>query len=237
MADLDPFDRKLWAAELNKPHHGNFYANLDFLEKTGLLRDLRKVLEIGAGPGALVGHLTERGHTVIGSDLDPNWVGGWRRDLRLLIASGHQLPFAADAFDLVMSFDVFEHIPNSDAHLREVRRVLRPGGHYLLQTPNKLTNAIIEPVLWARKFGVKHALACFKPPAHCALHTYWQLRSRFENNGFALQYFEIPVVNEHFKEKLTRALGKLGPALLKVCNPDRLPLPLRTNFYVMATPT
>jgi SAM-dependent methyltransferase len=237
MADVDPFDFELWAAEWSKPNWGNFHANLAFLEKTGLLCEPRKVLEIGTGQGMLLGHLREHGHAVIGCDRDVHLVSRWRRDLPLLIASGDQLPFAAEAFDLVASFDVFEHIADSDAHLREVRRVLRPRGHYLLQTPNKLTNAVIEPLLWAQKFGVKHALACFKPPAHCALHTYWQLRSRFENNGFTLQYFEIPVVNDYFKEKLTRALGKLGPMLLKVCNPDRLPLPLRTNFYVMATAT
>ena len=237
MADVDPFDFELWAAEWSKPHWGNFHANVTFLERTGLLGEPHKVLEIGAGQCALLGHLRERGQDVIGCDQDLHLVPRWRRDLRLLIASGDRLPFPADAFDLVLSFDVFEHIPDSDAHLREVRRVLRPGGHYLLQTPNKLTNMLIEPLIWARKLGVKHAFACFKPPAHCALHTYWQLRSRFERHGFTTRYFDIPVVNDYFEKKLNRVVGKLGPILLKACNPDRLPLPLRTNFYVMATAT
>ena len=237
MAGVDPFDFELWAAEWSEPHWGNFHANVTFLERTGLLGEPRKVLEIGAEQCALLGHLKERGQDVIGCDQDLHLVPRWRRDLRLLIASGDRLPFPADAFDLVLSFDVFEHIPDSDAHLREVRRVLRPGGHYLLQTPNKLTNVLIEPLVWARKFGVKYAFACFKPPAHCALHTYWQLRSRLKKHGFTTRYFDIPVVNDYFEEKLNRAVGKLAPILLKACNPDRLPLALRTNFYVMATAT
>ena len=237
MADVDPFDFEQWAAEWSKPNWGNFHANVAFLEKTGLLGEPRRILEVGAGQCTLLGHLRERGQNAIGCDYDLHLVSGWPRDLPLLIAAGDRLPFAADAFDLVLSFDVFEHIPDSDAHLREVRRVLRPGGHYLLQTPNKLTNVIIEPVLWAKKFGLKHSFACFKPPGHCALHTSWQLRARFEHNGFTLRYLDVPVVNEYFRDKLRRAFGKLGPALLKVCNPDRLPLALRTNLYAVATAT
>ena len=65
---------------------------------------------------------------------------------------GTALPYPAATFDILISFDVFEHIPDSDAHLREVRRVLRPGGggggRYLLQTPNKWTNSVFETIRW-----------------------------------------------------------------------------------------
>ena len=150
MAGADPFDFELWAAEWSKPHWGNFDANVTFLDRTGLLGEPRKVLEIGAGQGVLLGHLMERGQDVIGCDQDLHLVPRWRRDLQLLVPVATRLPFPADAFDLVLSFDVFERIPDSDAHLREVRRVLRPGGHYLLRTPNKVTDVLIEPLVWAR---------------------------------------------------------------------------------------
>ena len=67
--------------------------------------------------------------------------------MRFVQADGATLPFG-QCFDVVMSFDVLEHIPDSDRHLQEVRRVLRPGGHYVLQTPNKLTNAVFETIRW-----------------------------------------------------------------------------------------
>jgi SAM-dependent methyltransferase len=51
---------------------------------------------------------------------------------------GITLPFADDAFDFAFSVQMFEHLHRDDAldHLREVRRVLRPGGAYFIVTPN-----------------------------------------------------------------------------------------------------
>lgn len=64
--------------------------------------------------------------------------------IKAQVASGDALPFDAHMFDVVLSLDVFEHIRDSNRHLREVRRVLKPGGNYLLQTPNKWTNIPFE---------------------------------------------------------------------------------------------
>lgn len=47
------------------------------------------------------------------------------------------LPFAANAFDTVLSFQVFEHVAQVDKYLREVDRVLAPGGVFLLVTPDR----------------------------------------------------------------------------------------------------
>jgi hypothetical protein len=41
-------------------------------------------------------------------------------------------------------------------------------------------------------------------------------------------------VNDYFVEKVRSHLGRFGVLSLKVVNPDRLPQPLRTNFYVQA---
>ena len=48
----------------------------------------------------------------------------------------------------------------------EVRRVLKPGGWLLLQTPNKWTNSIFETIRW-RSFSKWRV-------DHCSLHNYWQ---------------------------------------------------------------
>lgn len=49
---------------------------------------------------------------------------------------GHGLPLASASVDVVIMFEVIEHLVNPDAALAEVRRVLVPGGHFLLSTPN-----------------------------------------------------------------------------------------------------
>ena len=45
------------------------------------------------------------------------------------------LPFAAQRFDLVVAFDVIEHVEDDQGAFRELQRVLKPGGHLLLSVP------------------------------------------------------------------------------------------------------
>lgn len=229
-----PFDKAHWIEEWQKPSWGNHEANLLFLDRTGLLRQGLRILEIGCGRGPMMTALRARGHNVIGVDFNETLLATWDHGGQVCVARGEQLPFAEGEFDLVMSFDVFEHIPDSDAHLREVNRVLRRPGHYVLQTPNKWTNAPTEMLNFARKFGMKHMFDCFLPPAHCSLHSFRQLGYRLRRHGFEPQFFDVPVVNEYFVEKLRRLLGTVGVSALRVLNPDRMPLSLRTNFYVAA---
>ena len=100
------------------------------------------------------------------------------------VASGAAIPFATASFDVVLSFDVFEHIHDSDQHLRDVVRVLKPGGRYLLQTPNKWTNLPFELLRHWRKYPVGPFRSYRKITAeHCALHNYWQLRRRLARHG------------------------------------------------------
>jgi hypothetical protein len=104
--------------------------------------------------------------------------------------------------------------------------VLKPQGAYLLQTPNKWTNLPFELL---RNRSLSAVLE-----DHCSLHNYWQLRRRFERNGFDVWFHNVPVVTDFFKMKLRTYLGGAGVAILKVVSPDRLPTPLQTNFYVAA---
>jgi SAM-dependent methyltransferase len=209
---------------------GNAEANLRFLEATGGLTPGADVLEIGSGTGGMLQRLRERGLRAQGVEIDPGLIAESRRwfgDLPITPVSGTDLPFSADSFDIVLSFDVLEHIPDTDAHLREVHRVLRAGGLYLLQTPNKWLNVAFETVRWK-------SFTKFRKD-HCSLHTPAQLRRRLAAHGFAPKFFDVPVVNEFFRQKVRRHLGPLGIAALAVVHPDRLPLSWRTNLYVHAT--
>jgi SAM-dependent methyltransferase len=228
-------DPALAGLDRSQAHWGNFEANLEFLARSGVLDKPTKVLEIGCGKGALLRHFQEQGRQMVGIDVDLRALREGRPEhgrLPVVAASGISLPFRNGAFDLVLSFDVFEHIADSDRHLREVRRVLRPGGAYLLQTPNKWTNMLFEPIRFTRKFGVRHAFRFLQD--HCALHNYWQLLRRLRRNGFEPQCYDIPVVNEFFRGKMRRFVGPLGVKALRFVNPDRFPLPLRTDFYLYA---
>lgn len=213
----------------SRDDYGNFDANMRFLEGAGVLTAGTRVLEIGTGKGRMLRELLRLGLEVRGIENNPWMVDESRRlhgDLPVTLVSGHLLPFPDRSFDVVVSFDVFEHIAESDAHLGEVRRVLAPGGRYLLQTPNKWTNSVFETIRW-RSFTAWRK-------DHCALHSYAQAQRRFSRNGFEIRFHDVPVVTEFFKKKVRRYLGAAGVLALKVVNPDRLPMPLRTNFYIEA---
>lgn len=211
------------------PEFGNLEANERFIDETGLLTPRTRVLEIGSGRGGMLHLLCRRGLNVQGVDISAERIAeaqGRFGDLPLQQSNGTSLPFPDEAFDVVLSFDVFEHIPDTDAHLREVRRVLRPGGWYLLQTPNKWTNALFETIRW-RSFTRWKA-------DHCSLHTKKALRARLQQHGFHVAFDDVAVVTPFFRAKVRQYLGPVGAFALAVINPDRLPGPFRTNFYVRA---
>jgi SAM-dependent methyltransferase len=208
---------------------GNLEANVRFLERSGLLAAGQRVLEIGTGRGTLLHELRTRGLDAVGVETSAERLeeaAARFPGLPIERVSGVRLPFPDASFDLVLSFDVFEHIPDSDAHLVEVRRVLKPGGWYLLQTPNKWSNTLFETIRW-RSFTRWRE-------DHCSLHTAAQLERRFRRHGFTPFLADVSVVTPFFRAKVRRHLGALGSALLAVANPDRLPLRLRTNLYLRA---
>jgi SAM-dependent methyltransferase len=185
------------------------------------------LLEIGSGTGALVKNLKDDGFDIIGMEINPEYVSFAKKEFGIdLISEKGCLPFPDKSFDVVLSFDVFEHIPDTREHLNEVSRVLKDGGYYLLATPNKLTNIPFE-ILKEKSFTKYKTY-------HPSLHTFWKIKKTFERHGFETRFENIPLVNDFFKEKINRYLGRFGLLAIKIINPDSLPLFLKTNFYLIA---
>ena len=209
---------------------GNLEANLHFLDATGACARGMRILEIGCGKGTLLLRLRQLGARIVGCEVSDFMLAESRRlHGRLPIAQtdGLGFPYPDRCFDVVLSFDVLEHIEDTDGHLDEVKRVLKPGGCYLLQTPNKWTNTVFETLRWRSFTAWRHD--------HCSLHSWHQLKRRFTKHGFTVSFYDIPVVNEFFVRKVKHYLGAPGLLGMKLVYPDHLPLPLRTNFYVKAT--
>lgn len=211
---------------------GNLEANLRFLDETNVITRGTRVLEIGSGTGAMLKALLDRGADARGVELRQDLIDEAGRHygaLPLDRVDGTMLPFGAGSFDVVVSFDVFEHIPDSDAHLEEVSRVVTPGGWYLIQTPNRYTNVVFETIRW-------RSFTRFRED-HCSLHSLSELRDRLRRHGFEARAYDIPVVNDFFRHKVRTYAGWPGTLALAIVNPDRLPLSWRTNLYVAAKDT
>jgi SAM-dependent methyltransferase len=67
-------------------------------------------------------------------------------DIRLY--TGQSVPFDRESFDLVVSFQVIEHVEDCTRYLRDIRSVLRPGGLALFTTPNRLLRLDPEMKPW-----------------------------------------------------------------------------------------
>jgi SAM-dependent methyltransferase len=96
-----------------------------------------RLLDAGCGTGGIVTHLATRGRAV-GVDLSAEAVRLARaRDVAVARAELMALPFADGTFDCVTSFDVLYHrwVRDDAAAVREMARVLRPGGLLLVRVP------------------------------------------------------------------------------------------------------
>jgi SAM-dependent methyltransferase len=95
-----------------------------------------RILDVGCGTGTMLTYLASYGKAD-GVDIDEEAIGYCHErgltDVSLGEAS--ELPFDDRTFDLVTALDVIEHLDDDAAALREMRRVLRPGGHLLVTVP------------------------------------------------------------------------------------------------------
>jgi len=229
MKHTEMYSEKLLPDWEKRHEYGNMQANLDFLEQVNILDKSKKILEIGSGKGTLLNLLCQKGFQVQGVDVDPALLKESQElygELPFSLINSETLPFEDASFDVIISFDVFEHIPDTDKHLSEIRRILTKDGCYAFQTPNKYTNVVFETIR-ARSFTKWR-------DEHCSLHSYTQMFRRFKKHGFEIKFYDIPVVTEFFERKIQNFLGKPGLFALKILNPDKMPMPLRTNFFVLA---
>jgi len=105
------------------------------------LADGRDVLDVGAGAGYGAATLGERARSVLGVDRDAGAVAYARShfagpgvEFREMDAS--DLSGLDRRFDLVVSFQVIEHLADPGAFLDDLRRLVRPGGAIVITTPN-----------------------------------------------------------------------------------------------------
>jgi 2-polyprenyl-3-methyl-5-hydroxy-6-metoxy-1,4-benzoquinol methylase len=102
-----------------------------------------RVLDIGCGTGYGTAQLAQHARSAVGIDVSADALVYARQHYQIpnttfLTASATAIPFQRASFDLITAFEVIEHLDDWRDVLVEARRLLDPGGMFLVSTPNKL---------------------------------------------------------------------------------------------------
>ncbi|WP_246150747.1 class I SAM-dependent methyltransferase [Streptomyces qinzhouensis] len=154
------------------------------------------VLDVGCGDGTAAATAAPllAGHRIIGVDWSQDALRRARTRLtdvvRGELGTG-RLPFRAGAADAVLFSEVIEHLVDPDSALDELRRVLRPGGHLMLSTPNlaawynrALLLAGVQPVFSEVSLRGIHGRPGREVVGHLRLYTARALREFVAASGF-----------------------------------------------------
>jgi SAM-dependent methyltransferase len=102
----------------------------------------RRVLDAGCGSGYGSAELARTARSVVGVDISNDALDFGRLHfplpgLHFARASCTELPFCGGSFDLIVAMEVIEHLKEWNKLLAECRRLLAPGGQFIVSTPNK----------------------------------------------------------------------------------------------------
>lgn len=189
-----------------------------------------RILDLGAGNATMAYHAARRGARAVALDRDPGVLVRGRAAAEAVggpvvprvAGDAARAPFRSGAFDKIVSADVVEHVPAPGyrAMAREAFRLLRPGGTYVVYTPNRW-RVILEV------FGEKVKWWCFlrrrKPrpwflvvdPDHAWMKSPPEVERPLRAAGFSvatrLFEFHLPGVSKFLGEWPARApvLGRV----------------------------
>ncbi|MGY1844625.1 class I SAM-dependent methyltransferase [Modestobacter sp. SYSU DS0875] len=143
------------------------------------LREGGRILEVGAGSGALALRLRDAGFDVVPTDLDPphEWIH------RLDLDHPEWTEETRGPFDMVVCVETLEHVENPRQVLRSIRSLLRVGDRLLVSTPN-VTHPHSRLKMFLRGapyiFGPEH----YYQPGHITILPDWMLTEHVRQAGF-----------------------------------------------------
>lgn len=156
--------------EINKGHSENYFGdyrdfwwNRNFLDMTAKRLELEKfnsMLDVGCGAGhwtrTLAPYLNKNA-AITAVDSDPKWFKennefsdyfqNRSQNFKLREGDAQNLPFPDNSFELVTCQTVLIHVPFPEKAIREMKRVLKPGGTLLCVEPNNIVQSLIKTSL------------------------------------------------------------------------------------------
>lgn len=175
-----------------------YYARPAMVDLAGDV-DGRTVLDAGCGSGSLAAALAARGAIVTGFDLSPGMLAiarerlGPATDLRVADFAA-PLPYADATFDVCVASLALHYLPDWDGPLRELLRVLRPGGRFVVSVPHPSAYLVNYPD--RDYFALTHYSETFDFAGQEGTLTYWHRPLHAMTDAFTAAGFRIAVVSE-----------------------------------------
>ncbi len=191
-----------------------------------------RVLDVGCGPGELIISLLSLGYDVTGIDIAAGMVkeaietarrAGFPSFDAVRIGDIEALELADGSFDLVVAAGVLEYQPGDSAALSEINRVLRDGGHMILNVTNRYsyTGCLDNPYRWLKR--------------HSATRSVVSVLKRSLGRG---PLTDFPERRTHSPWQFDRTLGNFGFRKVRhnYFHFSPLPVPLATVFSSFCLP-
>ena len=131
----------------------------------------RNHLDVGCGPAFTIIPLLKKGWTITGLDISEEMLKRARQNIEaagldpsnvaLSVGNIEALPYADNQFDSIICSGVIEYLKSDDKALRELNRVLKPGGTLIITVRNKLCLFRIWDALLPLRKGLRALLARF----------------------------------------------------------------------------
>jgi ubiquinone/menaquinone biosynthesis C-methylase UbiE len=133
----------------NPIERGNYFTDVNRVAKAkkilALLSEYRRceikdcrIIDIGTGTGEIAEYISNCGNDVTSVDIAQHFETTAEYNFEFVLVKDESLPFEDTSFDIAISNFIGEHTPNQLLHLKEIRRVLKPGGICYFAMPNRL---------------------------------------------------------------------------------------------------
>lgn len=163
----------------------------------------RRVLDLGCGMGNVSILGSEYFSYIVGLDISISQLKRtkWRLDLRRIarvhLMNGHalKLPFVNEVFDLVITYDLYEHVSDKDGLLEEIFRVINKNGFLVLTTGNRLFPLDRHTLLWfvdylPKKLATQYVKLMKRGSSYeVSQPTYWSLQKKLR------KYFRVIMID------------------------------------------
>jgi SAM-dependent methyltransferase len=186
----------------------------------------KRILEIGCGIGGSASYISEQGcKEYVGTDLSETAINHSQQafiakpNFRFMAMDATHIDFADNSFDIVIAREVIEHLPDPLACIIEVFRSLKPGGQFVVTSPNRDSLHLRVN----RMLGYQDFKCSFD---HIKEFTFQEASDMLRGVGFDIEasggvflqpYWGIPGIDQHVRHmtdndpgmvELTRQLGE-----------------------------